>query len=390
MGILAGNVTFTRFSVKGARPRAWGEEHLDRLRQFSSGSEEARKLNFGTSVQIGWTAGGHLLDTEFDSLKQIYPDHLLFEMRVDTHKLPAELLKAYTAIELAALARGNPSGKPSRANKKEAKESAAQRLREEAVKSHQFIIKRKLVPMLWDNAAHELYVGTASASQLERVETLFSHTFPDAELVCLDAGGLAKRRYANAENETLSNFVPGVENPERPTFCPGDHPNFLGNEFLLWLWYVTQTDTDTIKLADASEVVVFFSGGIKFADPRGQTGHGTLNSTSAVRLPEAFTAIHHGKLPRQAAITLVRNDEQWTFILKGEQFAVTQCALPKPPQDMKITRTREEHRLQAIHDLGETLDLLYGRFLEYRLGGLWERQLQLMQGWLKSGESVRS
>lgn len=390
MSFLTGTSTFTRFSVKGNRPRTWGDEQLELLRKFAAGTKAAGALAAGPSAQIGWAAGGHLLDTAFDELKQIYPDHLLFEMRVDTHKLPADLLKAYYEIDLAALAKCNPSGKPTRANKKEAKASAAHRLREEAAGSHQFIIKRKCIPFAWDNVSHELYVGTASAKHLERAVTLFQETFPGAELTCLDAGGMALKRDAKAANEDLSDFVPGVENPKRPAFCPGDHPNFLGNEFLLWLWYVTTTDTDTIKLADASEVVVFFSGGIKIEDPRAQTGRGTLNSDSAPRLPEARTAVRHGKLPRNAAITLVRNDDQFSFILKAEQFAVTQCKLPKPPADMKLTRTREERRLQNLHDLGETLDLLYGQFLEMRLSNGWERELKNIRGWLKSGEAVKS
>lgn len=387
MGVLSGNVTFTRFAVKGVKPRAWGDEQLDALRKFSAGSEDARKL-CADGIQIGWTAGGHLLDTAFEELKQIYPDHLLFEMRVDTHKLPADLLKAYYEIDLRALAKENPSGKPTRANKKAAKASAAERLREEAVHSHQFIIKRKCIPILWDNVEHALYVGTASVNQLDRVARLFGKTFSGAELVFLDAGALAMRAYKNADDESLSEFVPGIEPLARPAFCPADHPNFLGNEFLLWLWYVMVTDTDTINLPDQSDVTLMFSGGIKIEDPRAQTGKGTLNSASAVRLPEARTAIRHGKLPRQAALTLVRNDEQFSFIFKAEPFAITGCKLPKPPADMKETRKREEHRLQAVHDLGETVDLLYRAFLALRMGEKWDAELKSIQKWLQTREAV--
>lgn len=388
MGFLAGNATFTRFSVKGNRPRAWGDEQLEALRKFDAGSEESRKLPLGES-DIGWTAGASVLDTEFDELKQIYPDHLLFDLRVDTSKLPADLLKAYYEADLKALAKCNPSGKPSRANKKEAKASSAERLRKEAAGSHQFIVKRKCIPIVWDGVNHELYVGTVSVAHLERVSLLFTLTFPESELVLLDAGAMAMRRDPKAQDERLSDFVPGVDNPERPAFCPTDHPNFLGNEFLLWLWYTVQTDTDTIKLADGSEVTVFFSGGIKLEDPRGQTGKGTMNSDSAPKLPESHTAIRYGKLPREAALTLARNDEQYSLVLKAEPFAATQCKLPKPPADMTSSRTREEHRLQTLHDLGETLDLLYDQFLHLRLASRWDRELTSIRGWLK-GEAVLS
>lgn len=389
MGILSGNVTFMRFNVHTPKPHAWGDEHLEALRKFQAESEDAIKLNVTEksaigSCMIGWTAGTHVLDRQFEEIKQIYPDHLLFEMQVTTNKLPADLLKAYYETDLLALAKENPSGKPTRKNKKEAKASARARLEDEAKDGR--YLKRKCVPVLWDNVSHELLVGTTSAANLDRVQVLFAATF-GGEIELQDAGAIAVRRISGAENEQLSDFVPGVTNPPRPAFCPLDHPNFLGNEFLLWLWYYTTIDSDTILLPHGDEITVMFSGGVKVEDPRAVTGKGTLNSDSAPRLPEARTAIRHGKLPRQAAVTLVRADEQFIFILQAERFAVTQCKLPKPPADMKESRAREEHRLQALHDLSQTLELLYNAFLVRRCGN-WETELKSIQKWLATREAV--
>lgn len=392
MGILSGSVTFMRFDVARPRPRTWGDEQMEALRRYAAESEAALKLNVEAktaigAAMIGWTAGGHCLDKQFDELKQIYPDHLLFEMQVTTQRLPADLLKAYYETDLTALAKENPSGKPTRANRKEAKESARRRLAEEADDGR--YIKRKMIPCLWDNVARQLLVGTTSLTQLDRVQVLFEATF-DGELILQDASAMATRNHAGAAAEQLSNFVPGVENPERPAWCNTDTAHFLGNEFLLWLWYYTQIDSDTVGLPDGTEATIMFSGGVKVEDPRAQTGKGTLNSDSAVRLPEARTAIRHGKLPRQAALTVVRTDEQYSFILQAEKFAVTQCRLPKPPADMKETRAREEHRLQAMHDLAETIELLYLAFLNRRIAMGWDSELRSIQKWLQVREGVAS
>lgn len=172
--------------------------------------------------------------------------------------------------------------------------------------------------------------------------------------------------------------------PEEAGWCPNDAvPDFLGNEFLLWLWFTGDIDTDTIKLPDDSDLTFMFSGGVKVEDPRSISGRGTLNSDSAVRLPEAKVAVKHGKLPRQAALTFVRHDEQFGLILQAESLAVTSCKLPKPPEDIVEHRARLEHRLQALHDLAETIDLLFAAFLNVRLSPMWPMHLSNIQGWLK-------
>ena len=35
--------------------------------------------------------------------------------------------------------------------------------------------------------------------------------------------------------------------------------DFLGNEFLLWLWYTLENETDTLKLADGSEATLMLA-----------------------------------------------------------------------------------------------------------------------------------
>jgi hypothetical protein len=120
---------------------------------------------------------------------------------------------------------------------------------------------------------------------------------------------------------------------------------------------------------------------VKVEDPRGQTGHGTMNSESAVRLPEARAAVKAGKLPRKAALTLVRHDDQFSLILQAETLAVTSGKVPNAPEDVD-GRARDEHRLQAVRDLCEGLDQLYAAFLDRRLSRRWELELAEVRAWL--------
>lgn len=368
----SGSCSFVRFAVNAARPRSFGTDHLDSLRLHPGVRSDG--------AEIDWAAGDHVLDKDFTELKQVWPDHLAWDLRIKTDKLPTDLMKAYYEVELKALCRDNPSGFPSARQKREAKEAARERLEHEARDGR--FVKRSVKPCLWDGLRNEVFFGSTSAADHDRLMTLFEKSF-GPELDLITAGTLALKLYPEAKDERLSQFVPDVT-PEEAGWCPDDQvPDFLGNEFLLWLWYTGDIDTDTIKLGDESDVTFMFSGGVKVEDPKSISGRGTLNSDSAVRLPEAKVAVKHGKLPRQAALTLVRHGEQYGLILQAETLAVTSCKLPKPPEDIVEHRARLEHRLQAIHDLAETIDLLYAAFLAQRMSPMWPMHLSNIQGWLK-------
>ena len=83
-----------------------------------------RHARSADGVEAGWIAGDHILDTRFDLAKNIVNDTLQFALRIDAQKIPGDLLRAYTAVELEGLAAGNPSGVPSGRQRREARSNA--------------------------------------------------------------------------------------------------------------------------------------------------------------------------------------------------------------------------------------------------------------------------
>src|SRR5439155_12699044 len=73
-------------------------------------------------------------------------------------------------------------------------------------------------------------------------------------------------------------FVPGGQGGDI-AWVPDEHDrNFLGNEFLLWLWYFLENDSDTINLSDASEVAIMVSRTPQLECPRAQFGRESISS----------------------------------------------------------------------------------------------------------------
>jgi hypothetical protein len=387
MGFFSGRVTFARFRVVGPDPGLFGPEHLERLQAHASGRSQKVSAD---GVDVGWNAGDHILDTSFDLAKNVIDDTLHWAFRVDTMKLPGDLLRAYYQVDLAAMAASNPSGLPSQRQKKEARESARQRLENEARDGR--FLRRKAYPLLWDARSNELLVGTTSEGVLDRLHTLFEQTFGQ-KFTMLTAGAQGfrladlRRLTRGIDDASPSAFVPGLS-ANRLEWCPDEMSrDFLGNEFFLWLWYYLDNESDTLLLSDKTDVAVMISRSLVLECPRGVTGRETISSDGPNRLPEARRAIQAGKLPRKVGLTLVRQDQTYELTLSAEQMAVSGAKLPAPEESAE--RARLEERVEQLRHLIATLDLIYEAFIVRRSGDGWGAELEKMQKWLQREERDR-
>lgn len=380
MGFFSGRVSFLRFRVSGEAPGLFGPDHLARLEAHRIGNQRVAAAD---GVECGWIAGEHILDTTFELEKNIVNDTLQFGLRIDTTKLPADLLRAYTAIELQALASKNPSGRPSLRQKREAREAARYRIEEEAKDGR--YLRRKAYPVLWDAQSNELLFGATSVTALDRLLTLFEHTFGQ-RFEFLTAGVLAHqlaeahRLTRGIDDALVSPFVPHASTGEAVWVLDETSRDFLGNEFLLWLWHYLENEDDTIRLSDGSEATLMLTSTLTLECPRGQTGKESITHEGPTRLPEARRAIQSGKLPRKAGLTMVRHDTQYDLTLGAEFLAVSGARMPAP--ESAEERARLEERVTQLRHLIETFDLVYEAFVTRRASDQWAKELTRLQKWL--------
>jgi hypothetical protein len=384
MSFSTGRATFLRFKLSGgAPPKLFDQDQLDRLAENQIGRQ---KVASADGSESGWTAGGHVLDTDFQLEKNVVNDALLFDYRYDRDAPPGDLLRAYYEVELKALTKANPSGKPSARQKREAKEIARDRVEQEA-KDGRFK-KRKTIPVLWHLSAGEVWFGATAMTHLDNFTALFERTFG----LSLDALPAGRQAYLHAEltgqtravdDATLSPFVAGTTPADVAWIADSSSRDFLGNELLQWLWFYSDVESDTITVADGSEVTFMLAQTLALDCPRGVTGSESIRHEAPTRLSEARRAIQTGKLPRKAGVTLVRHGEQYEVSITAETLAVSGAKLPPPDEDVAPGRPTLEDRIAKLRSLVETLDLLYAFFLDRRLSGDWgKKDLARIQAWL--------
>ena len=382
MGFMSGRVSYVRFAVSGDSPLPFGEDLLEQASLHTIGRHGGADPTDGMS--FGWAGGDHVLDTTLELGKNLFNDAFHLAMRVDTDKIPGSLLKAYTTIELAARAAMNPSGRPTKAQRTEAKEAGL--IRAEAESADGRYRRMAASSILWDGQTNVVYAGVTSLGVLDRLRTLFRETF-DRTLTPITAGTLAMQIAETRSGISIADIYPSGfvgepqsslawADPEAPA------PDFLGNEFLLWLWHTLQADSDTIGLSDGSEVTVMLAKTLTLDCPRGETGRDCMTDLGPTKLPEAFLALQSGKLPRKVGMILVRHDAQYELTVQAETLSVSGALMPKiegaTGDDLKVAR------VDALRNLVETMDLLFEAYSRQRTGAAWPGELGRIRRWLKA------
>jgi len=110
MGFFTGRVNFLRYCVDGPAPALFGPEHLKKLAHHAIGKQQVAEKD---ATEVGWIASDDILDLGLDLAKNVVHNALHCCLRIDTQKLPADLLRSYARAEQEALTAQNPSGRPS-------------------------------------------------------------------------------------------------------------------------------------------------------------------------------------------------------------------------------------------------------------------------------------
>lgn len=380
MGFLSGSVTFERFRVTQDPTGAFGEDHLKILKKHQI---NPAKANLYETPAIGFTGGAHLLDTDFDYAKNIIGEAMHFGIRNDSCQIPGPIKQAWMQIELGGALKDNPGTRPTKAQREEAKVAVEARCVDEAAKGN--FRRMSVTPVLWDANTETIYLGGTSEKTNDACLDLLSTAF-GLEFTPVTSGTLALE-ITEAADQTAAIFEtsPTSFHPELGNGVVwwngmGDNYDYLGNEFLLWLWWQWETNSDTIPMSDGSETSGMFARSLSLDCPLGENGKESISSESPVALPEAMLAIRMGKLPRKAGLTLVRDGEQFDLTLKAETFSIGSARISQIGEDV-ATRDALD-RIESIRQLAETVDLLFGVFCAARFGSAWRPQLTKLTKWL--------
>jgi len=388
MAFASGAVTFKRFFVQGNVPQQVDEPLLEQLASRAIGADSIRTADH---TEIGWTTGEHVLDTQFDFAKNAVADGAHFGLRIDTNKPSTELVRSYQKMNEQTMLEASGREFLSKAQRREAREQALSRADAEA-RSGAFR-RMKQVPVFWDLKRNELYLGTTSTAVADQLILLFRETF-DLALVPASSGELAMRWSALAgETRAFDDCKPAffINPPEGAdlegdpaAFTEGRSKDFLGTEWLTWLWYASHVQSPEIVTRLGHAVTVLFEKSLQLECAFKLTGSVAITTDAPSRSTEATVALAGGKRPIRVGLQVASNGQAFSLAVRGDVMHLSSVVLP-PPEGANSPRVVFEERIDHLRDLIEAIDSLYHVFLHRRLSSKWAQTLNSIRSWVASG-----
>ncbi len=89
MGLLKGNITFSRYRVCGEPPKDFSAFVNRQIRTFAF----QELILASEELSMGWTSIDNVLDTNFEYANYALGDYLIFSLRIDKKSVPPSLLR---------------------------------------------------------------------------------------------------------------------------------------------------------------------------------------------------------------------------------------------------------------------------------------------------------
>ena len=162
---------------------------------------------------------------------------------------------------------------------------------------------------------------------------------------------------------------------------------FLGEEFLTWLWYVIEKDQNLIKNFDKDFVALEIGNRIVFENRRKESGERITIKGDGASLEEGILTLKKGALVTELNVVYKSAELSWQFTLKGESLNISSLNIPNtglPESDENL----EGFVLEKIFLYDKILNLLeniFTHFVKIRLSNRWQNKMvPEIRNWIQS------
>ena len=148
---------------------------------------------------------------------------------------------------------------------------------------------------------------------------------------------------------------------------------FLGAEFITWLWFREVTQGGTFNLGgELGEVEVAFADKLVMGSTAFDEQEDSFKGGRPSMSLEAQIALRLGKLAHQAKINITQGDQEWSFVLRSAPLMMTAIKLPE--LNAQGGQGQLQERMFLLEHLERLYRGLYKQFLEERLSDTWSNE----------------
>ena len=163
---------------------------------------------------------------------------------------------------------------------------------------------------------------------------------------------------------------------------------FIGREFLVWLWFKSETGEGAFPLGETGSAELWFDGRIVLQPDQDDRDEKVICLGDSSRSREARFALAEYKSVTEAKIKLNIGDGEWSFILDSTWLNFKSFKTPRVMQDDKEDPDGLFYeKFYLIEQALSAMDAIFSSFIKLRLSADWEaRELQALLQWIKEGK----
>ena len=163
---------------------------------------------------------------------------------------------------------------------------------------------------------------------------------------------------------------------------------FLGREFLVWLWFKSETNEQRFSLGDAGSAELWLDGRIVLQPDEDGREEKVICLGETSRSREARFALAEFKTVTEAKVRLRIGDNEWSFILDSTWMNFKSFKTPKVMQDKEQDPEGLFYeKFYLIEQALSAMDTIFSSFIKLRLSPDWEEsKLPTLLQWIKQGK----
>jgi hypothetical protein len=160
---------------------------------------------------------------------------------------------------------------------------------------------------------------------------------------------------------------------------------FLGKEFLLWLWFRSEKNEGIFDLADGRKAELWFGGKMTLSSESDRGVDTVTCSGTGPWMKEARFALTEGKMVANAAMKLYIGENQWSFVLDSEWLNFKSFKTPVVIQDKAEDPDGLFYeKVYLTEQAVEAMDAIFESFIGLRISSKWEEEeIPQMKEWMK-------
>lgn len=151
---------------------------------------------------------------------------------------------------------------------------------------------------------------------------------------------------------------------------------FLGNEFLTWLWFMIETDQHQLCNFDPDLVSLNIGSRLVLENTYNNAKETVTIKGDGANLEEGRVALKKGALVTEMHLSYKTVGQDWLFSLKGESLNISNLKLPETgpveaPEDLEGIVIEKIYLLEKIIGM---VNNLFSHFIKLRLSDRWHGQ----------------